>query len=246
MEPKTPVCPSCGYRFRLESFERIIPFLRRPERQWEGRLSLRQRLWAVLLVPAVAFWDIAREPDNQGPFLIFFGNILTVSLFYTAIGIHIVEGSLLGMLLSTVGVILVFSFLYLLWNLIYLGIIHIIVRVSGREGFFAETFLMGQYASLPLLIANLLSLGLLVVGLPYVFVADAQLLALHPIWLAVWALTSAAQLWGALLLALGLRERYQLSTGAALLITFTVTIFAVAVTWAARWISLLSLMSPPT
>jgi len=243
VDPRAPVCPSCGYRFRLERFERVIPLLRRPERQWEGRLSLRQRLWAVLTVPAVAFWDIAREPDNQGPFLIFLGNILSVSLFYSAMVVHLIGENLLGLLLSTVGVILVYSFLFLIWNLVYLGVIHAIVRLSGREGIFAETFLMGQYASLPLLIANILSLGLLMVGLPYVSISEFHMLAFQPVWIIVWSLTSAAQLWGALLLALGIRERYQFSTGISLLITFTVTAITMAVAWGARWLSVLPLMT---
>lgn len=211
-----------------------MPFLRRPEKPWERRLTLFQRLWGILVIPAVTFWDIAHEPDRKGPFLIFLGNLMILSLFFVVMMLRVFQVWTYGLVFGFGGIILVNALLYLVWNVIYFGIMHLIVKLSGREGEFAETFLMGQYASLPLLIANILSLGILFVLLPTTSIDNLILLFISPAWLIVWALTSAASLWGAVLLALGLRERYRLSTAAALAITFGVTLFAVVVSFFAR------------
>jgi hypothetical protein len=219
----------------MDRFERVLPFMRRPERQWERRLTLRQRLLSVLILPSVAFWDIVREPDNRGPLLIFWGNILAVSLFFVALVVHIVDAAALGLFLGFAGILVAYAILHFGWAIIYFGIIHTVVRVSGRDGVFAETFLLGQYSQLPLLLANTISLLLLLAGLPFgVSLAEISVLTLSPVWLVVWGLTVGAWLWGAVLLALGLRERYNFSTGAALFTTLTVTLFVIIVWFVVR------------
>ncbi len=228
VDAQDAVCPQCGYRFRTEQFERILPFMRRPEKQWESRLTLRQRLWGVLRVPAVTFWDIAHEPDRKGPFLIFLGNLLAISLWYVAMVNHIVNPAP-GLVWGFAGILFVLCLFYLLLNLFYFSVIHIIINLSGREGYLSETFLIGQYALLPFLFANLLSFGLLMVFLPYTTSGYLAPLYLNPIWLVVYALASLALIWGAVLISMGIRERYRLSTGNALLITFSVTVFVIIV-----------------
>lgn len=218
----------------MDRFERVLPFLRRPDRQWENRLTLRQRLWAILVLPSVAFWDIVREPDNRGPILIFVGNVFTISFFYIMMMLHVAGANFSELLFGWVGILPIFLFLYFIWAAIYYGFIHLIVSLAGQEGYFAETFLIGQYSSLPFLIANAISLPLLLVGLPNVSIADLSPLYFSPVWLIVWGLAVAAYMWGAVLLALGLRERYRFSTERALLITFTVTLFVVIVGFVAR------------
>jgi hypothetical protein len=225
--PKDAVCPQCGYRFRTEQFERILPFMKRPERQWESRLTLRQRLWGILRFPAITFWDIAHELDTRGPGLIFLSNLVVISLWYVAMAYHITDGGFL--LYGFFGVFAILILLYMLLNLFYFGIIHLIINYSGREGQLSETFLIGQYALLPFLLANLVSLGLLLAFLPPASVASLTLLYVHPIWLAVYALASIAMLWGAVLLSLGIRERYRMPSETALLITMSVTLFVVVV-----------------
>jgi hypothetical protein len=228
VDAQDAVCPQCGYRFRTEQFERILPFMRRPEKQWESRLTLWQRLWGVLRFPAVAFWDIAHEPDRKGPFLIFLGNLLAIALWYLAMVYHIVDATTM-LIWGFTGVLFILTLFYLLLNLFYFGVIHTIVNLSGREGELSETFLIGQYALLPFLFANLLSFGLLMAFLPYTTLGYLIPLYLNPIWLVVYALASLALLWSAVLLSMGIRERYRLTTGSALLITFSVTIFVVVV-----------------
>ena len=93
VDSQDAVCPQCGYRFRTEQFERILPFMRRPERQWDKRLTLLQRLWGVIRFPSVTFWDIAHEPDRKGPTLIFLGNLTAIALWYVAMVSHIVGAS---------------------------------------------------------------------------------------------------------------------------------------------------------
>ncbi|MFX1342652.1 MAG: Yip1 family protein [Promethearchaeota archaeon] len=221
------VCPQCGYRFRVEQFERILPFMRRPEKQWESRLSFRQRLWGVLRIPSITFWDIAHEPDTRGPMLLFLANLVVISLWYVAMTSKIV-GVTINPAFGFLGVLLVLALLYMLLNIFYFGIIHIIVRYSGnRDEPFSITFLMGQYALLPFLLANLLSLGLLMAFLPYTDISSLALLYLHPIWLIVYGLACAALLWCAILLSMGLRERHRLSTTIALISTLSVTLFVV-------------------
>lgn len=228
VDPQTAVCPQCGYRFRTEQFERILPFMRRPEKQWEGRLTLLQRLWGVLRIPSVAFWDIAHEPDRVGPMLIFLGNLTMISLWFMAMVYHITDATSI-LIYGFLGVWLIIAFLYLVLNLFYFGVIHLLVKLSGREGYFSETFMIGQYALLPFFFANTLSFLLLLGFLPPVTSANLTLLYLSPVWFIVYALASIAVLWGAILLSLGLRERYQYTTGIALVISFSVTVFVVVV-----------------
>ncbi len=220
-------CGFCGFRFRYDRFERVLPFMRRPERRWEGRLSLRQRLWSTLTVPSIAFWDIAREPDRAGPFLIFLGNILSISLFYILIILKTTGTA--SLFLGFLVVFLIFFIFFTIYNFFLYGIIHIIIRLSGRKGGFWDTFILGQYSSLPLLLANLLSLVVLVLLLPSVAVTELMFLVFpyQSVWLVVYILTAVASLWGAFLLALGIRERYHMSTSVAFMATFTVTVIVV-------------------
>ncbi len=137
-------------------------------------------------------------------------------------------GATVNLVFGFLGVLLVLALLYMLLNIFYFGVIHIIVRYSGnRDEPFSITYLMGQYALLPFLLANLLSLGLLMVFLPYTDISSLALLYLHPIWLGVYGLACVALLWGAILLSMGLRERHRISTTIALISTLSVTLFMV-------------------
>jgi hypothetical protein len=191
-------------------------------------------LWSTLTVPSVAFWDIAREPDRTGSFLIFLGNLFSITLFYLLlISKTTITASLF---LGYLGVFLIFAIFFLIYNLFLYGIIDAVVRLSGRKGSFWDTFILGQYSALPLLLANLLSLIILLVLLPSVEVAELLYLVFpyQPIWLVLYILTAVASLWGAFLLALGLRERYHMSTSVAFVTTFTVTIIVVVLGLFAR------------
>ncbi|MFX1474238.1 MAG: YIP1 family protein [Promethearchaeota archaeon] len=201
--------------------------MRRPERRWQGRLSLRQRLWSTLTVPSVAFWDIAREPDRAGAFLILLGNVFSISLFYLLIILKVTGAT--SLIYGFLAVFPISTLFLIIYNLVFYGIIHMIIRLSGRKASFGDTFILGQYSALPLLLANLLSLGVLFVLLPAVSASELSRLVYpyQPIWLVVLVLTSIASLWGAVLLTLGIRERYHMSTSSALLTTFTVTIIVV-------------------
>ncbi|MFX0168868.1 MAG: YIP1 family protein [Candidatus Hodarchaeota archaeon] len=228
VESQDATCPQCGYRFRTEQFERILPFMRRPEQQWDKRLTLIQRLWGIIRFPAVAFWDIAHELDRKGPALIFIGNLTLISLWYVALASHIV-GATVSLLFGFFGVFVILAALYMLLNLFYFGLIQLLIGLTGRKGMLAETFLMGQYAHLPLFFANLLSFVVLMLGLPYATLGNLASLYLSPLWLIVYGLLSIGLLWGALLLAMGIRERYRLTTNIALTITMGVTLFMIIV-----------------
>ncbi|MFX1564639.1 MAG: Yip1 family protein [Promethearchaeota archaeon] len=228
VDPGEAVCPQCRYRFRTEQFERILPFMKRPEKQWESRLTFRQRLWGILRFPAVAFWDIAHELDSGGPALLFLANLAVIALWFIAMAYHVTDAGAF-LFYGFFGVFAILALLYMLLNLFYFGIIQMIINYSGREGQLSETFLMGQYALLPFLFANLISAGLLFVFLPPVTFVELTFLYIHPIWLAVYALASIAMLWGAVLLSLGIRERFRMSSGTALVITMSVTLFVVIV-----------------
>jgi hypothetical protein len=202
--------------------------MKRPEKQWESRLTFRQRLWGVLRFPAVAFWDIAHELDGRGPALLFLANLAVIALWFIAMASHVTDAGAF-LFFGFFGVFAILSLLYMLLNLFYFGIIQMLINYSGREGQLSETFLMGQYALLPFLLANLISTALLFVFLPPVDSSSLTLLYIHPIWLAVYAIASIAMLWGAILLSLGVRERFRMSSETALLITMGVTIFVVIV-----------------
>jgi hypothetical protein len=202
--------------------------MKRPEQQWETRLTLRQRLWGVLRFPSIAFWDIAHDIDRRGPALIYLGNLAVISLWYVAMALHVTDyGAFL--LYGFFGVFVILLLLYMLLNLVYFGIIHAIISYTGREGNLSETFLMGQYALFPFLLANLLSFGLLFAFLPLTSSADLTVLYLAPVWLAVYALASLALIWGAVILSLGIRERYRMPSATALVLTMSVTLFVVIV-----------------
>jgi hypothetical protein len=94
--------------------------------------------------------------------------------------------------------------------------------------------MIGQYALLPFFFANILSFLLLMAFLPPVTSTNLTPLYLSPVWFIVYALASIAVLWGAILLSLGLRERYQYTTGIALVISFSVTIFVVVIALISR------------
>ena len=228
VDSQDATCPKCGYRFRTEQFERILPFMRRPERPWDKRLTLLQRLWGVIRFPSVTFWDIAHEPDRKGPALIFLGNLTAIGLWYVAMVSHI-TGATTNLIFGFAGILFILTVFYMLLNLIYFGLIQFVIGLAGREGTFAETFLMGQYAHLPLFFANLLSFGILMLGLPPTPLGSLAALYLDPLWLVVYGLVSIALLWGAVLLAMGIRERYRFTTNIALAITFSVTLFMVIV-----------------
>jgi hypothetical protein len=137
-------------------------------------------------------------------------------------------GATVNLALGFMGVLIVLALLYLFLNLFYFGVIHFILRYSGkRDEPLSITFLMGQYALLPFLLVNLLSLGLLMVFLPFTDITFLAPLYLHPIWLVVFGLSCAALLWGAILLSMGIRERHRISTAIALIITLSVTVFVV-------------------
>jgi hypothetical protein len=181
-----------------------------------------------LRLPSITFWDIAHEPDRRGPALIFLGNLAVISLWYVALALHVVDGGSL-LVYGFFGVFAILSLLYMLLNLFYFGVIQAISNYSGREWNLSEIFLMGQYALLPFLLTNLLSLGLLFAFLPNTNILNLTILYLAPIWLAVYALAGIAMIWCAILLSLGIRERYRMPSETALLITMSVTLFVVVV-----------------
>jgi uncharacterized protein with PQ loop repeat len=162
------------------------------------------------------------------------GNLFSVSLFYLLIilktnsATNLISGFLVAFFIS--------SLFLLIYNYVFYGIIYMIIRLSGRNASFGDTFILGQYSALPLLLANLISLGILFVILPAVSVSELTRLIYpyQPIWLVWWILTSIASIWGAVLLTLGIRERYHMSTSIALLTTFTVTVIVVILGWFAR------------
>ena len=147
---------------------------------------------------------------------------------------HVTDFLVAGLQWGFVGLFFIFFLLYWLGVVLYYGIIHLVIRISGHEGRFGDTFLIGQYSALPVLFANLLSLILLFALLPFETITNLSLLILHPVWLIVLGLGSIAYLWGAILLALGIRVRYKLSTGSSLLITLSVTVFFILILFLAR------------
>ncbi|MDO8055715.1 MAG: Yip1 family protein [Candidatus Hermodarchaeota archaeon] len=233
VDSQDATCPKCSYRFRTERFERILPFMRRPERPWDKRLTLLQRLWGVIRFPSVTFWDIAHEPDRKGPALIFLGNLTAIGLWYVAMVSHII-GASASLIFGFAGILFILTVFYMLLSLVYFGLIQFAIGLAGRKGTFAETFLMGQYAHLPFFFANLASFGVLMVLLPPAHLGSLAELYLNPLWLVVYGLASVALLWGALLLALGIRARYRLTTNIALVITFSVTVFMVIIAFLVR------------
>jgi hypothetical protein len=242
--PDEEVCPECNYRIAQETLERVLPLLKRPEKEPISAMPFPTRIAKAIIAPSQAFHDISRAPDAAGPFMLYLLNILGITLCYAAGWAHIIpfgnywalralgEGALLGRIVSNA--ILVFI------QFLFLGFIYWLpFRLVGKKGSFKKDLSIIGYAYTPVLIGRALSVLLLFTLLPTVIIpADANviqagisvtLVFTSSVWDAVTVIEIACWLWAAFIIALGIRQVNELSTTVALISSYGIMLIFLAI-----------------
>ena len=235
--PDEEVCPECNYRLAPETLERLLPLLKRPEKEPISAIPFPIRIAKAIISPSQAFYDISRAPDAVGPFMIFLLNVLCLTLFYAAGWNHIYafgdywalsalgEGALLGRMVSNA--ILVFI------QFLFLGLIYWLpFRLVGKKGSYKKDLSIIGYAYTPVLIGRAISVLILFTSLPSIVIpVGANLLQAgisvafvftSSAWTIVTIIEFATWLWAAFIIALGIRQVNELSTTAALISSYVI------------------------
>lgn len=242
--PDEEVCPECNYRLVQETLERLIPLLKRPEKEPISAMPFPIRIVKAIIAPSQAFHDISRAPDFAGPLIIYLLNVLLVTLFYAAGWKHIYpfgnywilralgEGALFGRLISNA----IFVFIQFL----FLGFIYWLpFRLIGKKGGFKKNLSIIGYAYMPVIIGRVVSVLLLLTLLPTIIIpVDANVLQAgisvtfiftSPVWSAVRIIEVACWLWAAFIIALGIRQVNELSTTVSLIASYVLMLIYLAI-----------------
>lgn len=242
--PDEEVCPNCNYRLAEETLERLLPLLKRPEREPISAMPFPIRIAKAIIAPSSALHDVARAPDAMGPLIIYILNVLVLTLFYAAVWNHIYpfgdywllrvlgDGAILGRLVSNA--LLVFI------QFLFLGFAYWLpFRLVGKKSGFKKNLSIVGYAYIPVLIGRAVSLLLLFTNLPMILIpASASLLQaqilialvfMSPVWNNVAGIEIACWLWAAFLIALGIRQLNQLKTAVALISSYAIMLVFLAV-----------------
>ncbi|MEM3526332.1 MAG: YIP1 family protein [Candidatus Jordarchaeaceae archaeon] len=242
--PDEEVCPECNYRIAQETLERLLPLLRRPEKEPISAMPLPTRIFKAIIAPNQAFHDISRAPDATGPFVLYLLNVIGLTLCYAAGWTHIYpfgnywalramgEGALFGRFLSNAILVLI--------QFLFLGFIYWLpFQVLERKGSFKKDLSIIGYAYTPVLIGRALSVTLLFTLLPTVIIpANADIIQAgisitlvfsSPIWSAVTVIEVACWLWAAFIISLGIRQSHNLSTTVALVSSYAIMLIFLAI-----------------
>nr|MDO8082010.1 YIP1 family protein [Candidatus Freyarchaeota archaeon] len=242
--PDEEVCPECNYRIAEETLERLLPLLKRPEKEPISAMPFPTRIAKAIIAPNKAFHDISRAPDAAGPLIIYLLNVLGITLCYAAGWNHIYpfgnywalralgEGALLGRMASNA--ILVFiQFLFLVF------IYWLPFRLVGKKGSFKRDLSIIGYAYTPVLIGRAISVLVLFTSLPTIIIpADANVLQAgisvalvfaSSVWNVVTIIEIACWLWAAFIIALGIRQVNELSTTVALISSYAIMLIFLAI-----------------
>ncbi|MFB0560854.1 MAG: YIP1 family protein [Candidatus Lokiarchaeia archaeon] len=237
--PDEEVCPECNYRLAEETLERLLPLLKRPEKEPISPMPFPIRIAKSIIAPSQAFHDIARAPDAAGPFILYVLNVLAITIYYAAGWNHIFplgdywilrvlgDGALLGRLASNAILVLI--------QFLFLGFIYWLpFRLIGRKSSFKRDLSIVGYAYIPVLIGRAISILILFTGLPIVVIpGNASFLQaqfsvasvfMSSVWNTVTTIEIACWLWAAFLIALGIRQVNELSTAAALISSYAIMI----------------------
>lgn len=237
--PDEEICPECNYRLAEETLERLLPLLKRPEKEPISPMPFPIRIAKAIIAPSSAFHDISRAPDAAGPFIIYTLNVLAITIYYAAGWNHIYplgdywilrvlgDGALFGRLASNAILVLI--------QFLFLGFIYWLpFRLIGRKSSFKRDLSIVGYAYTPVLIGRAISILILFTSLPAIVIpGNASLLQaqfsvasvfVSSVWNTVTAVEIACWLWAAFLIALGIRQVNELSTVAALISSYAIMI----------------------
>lgn len=242
--PDEEVCPECNYRLAEETLERLLPLLKRPEKEPISPMPFPIRIAKAVIAPSQAFHDIARAPDAAGPIILYALNVLAVTIYYAAGWNHIYpfgdywilrlldDGAVLGILFSNALMVLI--------QLLFLGFIYWLpFRLIGRKSSFKRDLSIVGYAYVPILIGRALSVLILFTSIPTIIIpVNASLLQaqisvtsifISTVWNTVAVIEIASWLWAAFLIALGIRQVNELSTTAAFISSYAIILIFLAI-----------------
>ena len=242
--PDEEVCPECNYRIAEETLERLLPLLKRPEKEPISAMPFPIRIAKAIIAPSQAFHDISRAPDAMGPLVLYTLNVIALTLYYAAGWSHIYpygdfeilralgDSALLGRLASNA--------IFILIQFLFLGFIYWLpFRLVGRGSSFKTDLSIVGYAYTPVLIGRAISLLMLSRSLPTVIIpAEATffqaqiaitMVFMSPVWNTALGIEIASWLWAAFLIALGIRQVNELSTSAALVSSYVIMLIFLAI-----------------
>jgi hypothetical protein len=179
------ICPVCREEIAVESVERLLPLLKRPEGKEVRFMSVRERLWGVLRRPSSTYRDIATRPDGTGPFVIIIMNaLIMVGLFLvlsskinTQVVVNATSGQTaeVSVLLSQNGISFLMAAIVGIMPGIMLGVIYLMIgtafahfafKLTGGTGGKMKTLAVVGYSILPVVLVRLLSLLIVLAVVP--------------------------------------------------------------------------------
>ncbi len=232
------ICPICHEEIAVETLERVLPMLKRPETSEIKAMGPLKRLYGIVRRPATAFRDIAQRPDTVGPFLIIIMNAAVMAGFFLAVSskftVTIVVNQTSGqtgtssILFTDYGSTFLLSSLLSILPNILLGMVflllgsifaHLAFKVTGGKGSKGKTVSVVGYSMFPVVLIRLVSLILILMFMPAVNVNNPstwsttiQQIYDSGMWLILDYLTTASFVWTGFLLVFGIREAHDTST----------------------------------
>jgi hypothetical protein len=171
------ICPVCREEIAEESVERLLPLLKRPEREEVRFMSLRERLWGVLRRPSATYRDIGTRPDAAGPFVIIIMNALVMmglfiglsSKINTQVVVDTVSGQTaeVNVLFSHAGASFLTAAIIGIMPGIMLGMIYLLIgtafahfafKLTGGSGGRMKTLSVVGYSIFPVVLVRLFSI----------------------------------------------------------------------------------------
>jgi len=232
------VCPICHEEIAVETLERVLPMLKRPESSDVKAMGPLKRLYGTVRRPATAFRDIAQRPDTVGPFLIIIMNALVMAGFFLAVSskftVSVVVNQTTGRTVATsilfteVGTAFLTTALFSILPNLLLGMLflvlgsifaHLAFKVTGGTGSKGKTVSIVGYSMFPVVLIRLIGLILILVFIPAISVENpstwstiVQQIYNSEIWTTLDYLTTASFVWVGFLLIFGIREAHETST----------------------------------
>lgn len=231
------VCPDCNYRLAEETLERLLPLLKRPEKEPISAMPFPVRIAKAIIAPSQAFYDISRAPDAAGPFIIYLLNVLGLALYYAAGWNHIFpfgdywilsalgNGAILGRIFSNA--VLVFI------QFLFIGFLYWLpFKLVGKKSSYKRDLSIIGYAYTPVLIGRAISVIILFTSLPSTVIPvganllqagiSITLVFMSAVWNVVAIIEFACWLWAAFIIARGIRQVNELSTTAAFISSYAI------------------------
>jgi len=179
------VCPVCKETIAEETLERILPMLKRPEREEVRFMGFRRRMWGVVRDPATTYRDIGQRPDAVGPFLVILINAAIIGGMFLALSSKVNTVVILNATtMETVNTNVLLSphsgYFYLVALLgmipnIMLGFVYLVIgtafahfafKLTGGTGKRLKTLSIIGYSMIPVILVRLVSIIIIFLIVP--------------------------------------------------------------------------------